>query len=144
MSERFDELCFIDTNIWLYAFIASQDKRKHIIAKKIINEVEIVVSVQVINEVAVNLIKKASVSELDIQRLVRSFYSRYPVWSLDENSLILASELRQTYQLSFWDSQIIANALESGASFLITEDMQNGMEIRGSLKIVNPFIDLVS
>jgi len=38
----------------------------------------------------------------------------------------------------------IANALESGASFLITEDMQNGMEIRGSLKIVNPFIDLVS
>ena len=140
MSGRTEGLCFIDTNIWLYAFIASQDERKHAIAKQIIKEVEIAVSVQIINEV-VNLLKKASVGESEIQRLIKSFYSNYPVLGLDERSLILASELRQTYQFSFWDSLIIANALEAGASFLMTEDMQNGMEIQGNLKIVNPFID---
>ncbi len=47
---------FLDTNILLYAFSA-QDKKKHEIAKTLVLS-EAVISVQVINEVTVNLLKK--------------------------------------------------------------------------------------
>ena len=53
--------CFIDTNIWLYAFIETQnksEKRKRSLAKKTIQSNEIVISDQVINETCVNLLKK--------------------------------------------------------------------------------------
>ncbi|MDT5060208.1 MAG: hypothetical protein QOH63_667 [Acidobacteriota bacterium] len=59
MSDVEAKLCFIDTNVWLYAFIQSQDQDKTVIAKTTIESSEIVISSQVINEVCVNLIKKA-------------------------------------------------------------------------------------
>ena len=52
---QFDSLYFIDTNIWLYSFIQSQDTDKTQIARKIIKECEIVISTQIINEMCVNL-----------------------------------------------------------------------------------------
>ncbi len=39
---------------------------------------------------------------------------------------------------SFWDSLIIAAALDSGCTTLYSEDMQNGLKI-DFLTIVNPF-----
>ena len=53
------QTCFIDTNIWLYAFIPSQDANKSAKAKAIIRQGDIIVSSQIINEICVNLIKKA-------------------------------------------------------------------------------------
>jgi predicted nucleic acid-binding protein len=44
--------CFIDTNIWLYAFIEIQDKQKLNIANRIITKQNILISVQVINEIS--------------------------------------------------------------------------------------------
>ena len=37
--------CFLDTNIWLYAFVESQDEGKSKIAKGIIQNNEVIVSV---------------------------------------------------------------------------------------------------
>jgi len=58
-----DSIYFIDTNIWLYSFIESQSREKTKIARAIIKECEIVISTQIINEICVNLIKKANFSE---------------------------------------------------------------------------------
>lgn len=52
------EPCFVDTNIWLYAFIKSEDNDKTAIAEQLIKSHKIVVSSQVVNELCVNLIKK--------------------------------------------------------------------------------------
>ena len=70
-------LVFLDTNIWLYAFIAGQDATKSEIAKELIRRSEILISSQVINEVCVNLIKKAKLDESSIQQIIRAFYSKY-------------------------------------------------------------------
>ncbi len=51
---------FIDTNIWLYSFIQSQNKEKTEIARTIIKDCEIVITTQIINEMCVNLIKKVN------------------------------------------------------------------------------------
>ena len=60
-------ICFIDTNIWLYSFIQSD---KTDVAKNIIESCDIVISTQIINEMCVNLIKKAGISEKSIQTLI--------------------------------------------------------------------------
>jgi predicted nucleic acid-binding protein len=60
MSGPEPEPCFIDTNIWLYALIEDDDPGKSARAKLLIEtRSAVIVSTQVINEVCVNLIKKA-------------------------------------------------------------------------------------
>ena len=58
---------FIDTNIWLYAFFQTESgTNKQKIARSLVDRENVVVSTQVINEVCVNLIKKALMSETEI------------------------------------------------------------------------------
>jgi len=131
-------LCFIDTNIWLYAFIPSQDPNKSAKAKAVIQPSHIVISSQVINEICINLIKKAQVDEPSVQQLINSFYTRYNVAIIEKPTQLKASELREQLQLSFWDSLIVSSALLGGAEILYTEDMSDGQVIEGRLKIINP------
>ncbi|TRT72512.1 MAG: PIN domain nuclease [Microcystis sp. M_OC_Ca_00000000_S217Cul] len=55
MTELKNHSCFVDSNIWLYAF--STDKKeesKRILAKQLIKEKSIIISTQIINEVSCN------------------------------------------------------------------------------------------
>lgn len=130
---------FIDTNIWLYAFLDTGEEEKSLRAKQLFEQVEPMLSVQVINEICVNLIKKASFPEEQIARLIESFYEKYPIVEMDEGILLAASELRQEYSFSFWDSMVVACALAANAEILYSEDMHHGLSVRGALKIINPF-----
>jgi predicted nucleic acid-binding protein len=132
------QLCFIDTNIWLYAFIPSQDLNKSATAKTIIQQSDIIISSQIINEVCVNLIKKALFDEQSIQQLINSFYNRYKVSAIDKNIILKSSELREKLQLSFWDSLIVSSALLGDAEVLYTEDMSDGLVIENRLRLINP------
>lgn len=132
--------CFIDTNIWLYAFIETDDSVKSATARTLIQETEPVLSTQVINEVCVNLLRRANFTEEQVSRLIESFYEKYPVIELNRSVLLTASRLRQRYSLSFWDSTIVASALGAGVSILYSEDMQHGLTIEKRLQVLNPFV----
>ncbi|MFP3896239.1 MAG: PIN domain-containing protein [Anaerolineales bacterium] len=99
---------------------------------------DITVSTQVINEVCVNLLKRADVAEGHIRSLVASFYRRYTVVPLDQATLLRASEVREEYCFSFWDSLIVASSILAGVDVLYSEDMQDGFEVE-DVRIVNPF-----
>lgn len=131
--------CFIDTNIWLYAFIDTQDNNKQAVAKQTIQENEAIVSTQVVNETCVNLLKKAQLSEQDIQALIVSYYNQYAVIEMDQDILLTASELREQYSLAFWDSLIVASALQAQCEILYSEDMHHGLQVGDKLTIKNPF-----
>jgi len=75
--EETQQRCFIDTNIWLYAFIEADGEQKSAAAKSVIQKPDVVVSTQVVNEVCVNLLKKVSLSEDNIQALITAFYEKY-------------------------------------------------------------------
>jgi predicted nucleic acid-binding protein len=132
--------CFIDTNIWLYAFIEADDATKSATARALIQGSEPIVSTQVINEVCVNLLQCADFTEEQVSRLVESFYEKYHVIELSKSVLLMASQLRQRYSLSFWDSTIVAAALSGGVSILYSEDMQDGLTIEEQLQVRNPFV----
>ena len=136
-----DSSYFVDTNIWLYAFISSQDSEKSKKAQEFIltHQGNLVVSTQVINEVCVNLIRKANMSEESVREVIKSFYRRYDVLVLEKSMLIKASELRQRYAISYWDSLIVAFALAANATVLYSEDMQDGLVVDGRLTIKSPF-----
>ena len=50
---QYESAYFVDTNIWLYSFIKSQDEEKSKIAKFIISGSSIIISTQIINEMCV-------------------------------------------------------------------------------------------
>lgn len=87
---------FIDTNVWLYAFIAGQDSQKTERAQALLGTLSaIIVSVQVINEVCVNLIKRQKFAEDQIRDVINDYYSTYTVIELDQPILLSASSLRE-------------------------------------------------
>ena len=135
---------FIDTNIWFYAFVRGKEpaesvKTDH--AGRCINTTKaIVVSSQIINEVCVNLIKKAAFEEERIAALITAFYQSYAVMPIVHSTLLLASDLRKRYRLSYWDSLslMVASAIEANCAVLYTEDLQHGQVIDTTLTIINP------
>ena len=130
---------FVDSNIWLYAFIEGDDPTKTAIAKSIVAGSQIVTSTQVINEVSRNLLRKAQFTEERIQTLIDSFHARHSVVPLDQATLRRASELRARHQFAFWDGLIVAAALAGQAEILYSEDMHDGLLVDGQLQIRNPF-----
>ena len=53
-------------------------------------------------------------------------------------TVLRATGIGEVYQLSFWDSLILAAAEQDGASVVLSEDLNNGQIIAG-LRVVNPF-----
>ena len=129
----------MDSNIWLYAFMDSNsDKRSH--ALQLIESPDIVLSTQVINEVCCNLLRKASYTEAEIQQTIRNFQARYPILYVTADIIRYASILRESHSFSYWDSLIIATAINADCSVVYSEDMQNGLHI-DNLTIINPLQD---
>lgn len=48
--------------------------------------------------------------------------------------------IKETYGFSYYDSLIVASALESECEVLYSEDLSHNQVINGVLRIVNPFI----
>ncbi|WP_242541138.1 hypothetical protein [Phormidium pseudopriestleyi] len=74
-----NQTIFIDSNIWLYRFLADQDPnpkedaRKRKIAVSLTNLKNVVVSTQVINETRSILRRKVNFSEIQISQLIEEF-----------------------------------------------------------------------
>ncbi len=49
------------------------------------------------------------------------------------------SDMISRYNFSYWDSLIVAHALEAGTNVLYSEEIQDGLVLSGKLEIVNPF-----
>lgn len=129
---------FIDSNIFLYAF-SDKDIRKQEIAKVIILNGSPTISVQVINEVSNNLLKKFKFTEHEVVQFLEDCYHRYIVVSLAKEVFVTASKLRNSHQFSYYDSVIVASALTHQCQILYSEDMQHGQIVENTLKILNPF-----
>ncbi len=132
-----NDKCFIDTNIFLYAF-STKDLQKQTIAKEIVLK-PYHISTQVINESCSNFIKKLTFNEEMVSSFIESAYGRYKIVNFSESLFLTGSNIRLKYKYSYYDSIIIAAALESKCTILYSEDMQHNQIIENKLKIINPF-----
>lgn len=129
---------FIDSNVFLYAF-SDKEPEKHAVAKALILDGKYTISVQVINEVSNNLLKKLGLSNADVQDFVDDCYGCYLVENLSQDTFSKAAFLRDSYRLSYYDSIIVSSALVSQCQVLYSEDMQHDLFVENQLTILNPF-----
>jgi len=134
---------FVDSNMWVYLF-TSDDVSKNELARNFITENTVkgnifVISYQVINEVGAVLKRKKKFSEDKIQFVVDTMLDLCVVQDFSREIIIKASALRDKMLVSYWDSIIIATAIESGCQSLTSEDLQNGQEMQG-VTVVNIFV----
>ena len=135
-------LSFVDTNVLVYAHDADAGA-KHSKAQKLLQdcwETESgVISTQVLQEFYVTVTHK--LPKTLPKQVARNVIQAYQVWPVHQPSvedIIAASELEEQHHLSFWDALIVIAAQLSGATTLVSEDLQDGRQI-GNVKIVNPF-----
>jgi predicted nucleic acid-binding protein len=137
MSDKY----FVDTNILMYAHDTSAGA-KHDRAKALLEELwrdrTGVVSTQVLQELSVNLRRKAG-RPLDVEA-TREIVADYLTWQVVVNggeSILDALELEARHQISFWDALVVQAAQASGAEVLYSEDLSDG-QTYGSVRVINP------
>jgi predicted nucleic acid-binding protein len=140
MSDKY----FVDTNILIYAHDTSAGE-KHLRAKAVVEELwrdrSGVVSTQVLQELCVNLRRKAG-RPLDV-KATRDIVADYLTWQVIVNggeSILEALDLEARYQISFWDALVLQAAQTSHAEILYSEDLSNGQQY-GPVRVVNPFLE---
>jgi predicted nucleic acid-binding protein len=137
-------LRFVDTNIFLYAHDSEAGDR-HDRARQVLRELwdEGIgcLSPQVLQEFYVNATRK--IPRPLAPSIAREIMRCYVPWvraAIDGEMTLRAAEICEIWQTSFWDGMIVAAAERSGATELLSEDLQHGQRVAGIL-IVNPLID---
>jgi predicted nucleic acid-binding protein len=137
MSDRY----FVDTNILMYAHDSAAGE-KHLRSKALVEQLwenrSGAVSTQVLQELAVNLRRKAK-KPLDA-RATREVISDYLAWRVvvnDGDSILEALELEARYPLSFRDALVVHAAQVAGAEILYSEDLSDGQRY-GTVRVKNP------
>jgi uncharacterized repeat protein (TIGR02543 family) len=132
--------CFVDSNIWVYSFARDDDPRGAA-AKEFIGSASastiFFISYQVINE-TIRVLKKCGFTEQELRQIIDSMFAICEICAFTKASAYLASDLRETMPVSYWDSHIVANALLAGCNTLVSEDFQNNAFIRG-IQVKNIF-----
>ncbi len=134
---------FIDTNIFVYQ-LERLDARKADIADGLIEhgiETQTAcISFQVIQECINTAVRKAEMplTEEEIRKYMMDVLA--PLYRVQPDIRLYqkALEIRFRYRFSFYDSLIVAAAVEAGCKTLYTEDLTHGQQVEG-VTITNPF-----
>ena len=133
---------FLDTNILVYAHDASQGD-KHVRARALLDELWSsrlgVLSTQILQEFAFNLRRRMSppVSAAE----TKNWVTEYLAWEVvvnTPNSILLALETEERYEISFWDALVVQAAQAAGVDTIYSEDLSDG-QAYGSVRVINPF-----
>jgi len=143
MSDKY----FVDTNILMYAHDRSTGV-KHVRAQRLLEQLwgsgEGVLSTQVLQELCINLRRIAGnpLPMNEVRLLIRE-YSTWEVVTNTPESVLLALDIENRYETSFWDALILQAAERSGATILYSEDLAAG-QTYGAVQVVNPLADPVA
>lgn len=135
---------FFDTNIFIYSFDEVALRKQQIaddLIRRSLQNGSGTISYQVVQEFLNIATRKFSkpLSHEDAISYMRATLE--PLWKVSPSAGLYESALavRVRYQYGFYDSLIIAAALDAGCATLYSEDMQHDQQIEG-LTIRNPFL----
>ncbi|MFP8489259.1 PIN domain-containing protein [Gracilimonas sp. Q87] len=136
---------FLDTNIFAYSFDRSNKSKRQLASDLIKHQLENgtgVISYQVVQEfINVSYRKfKSPMSLQELERYIENVFSH--LWQVYSSKDLIYSAIgvKEQFKFSFYDSLIIAAALEAGCSTLYSEDLQHKQNIY-SVQIIDPFIE---
>jgi predicted nucleic acid-binding protein len=135
---------FLDTNVFVYSFdqgsVAKLRRSSQLIGRAVTTRTG-VISYQVVQEffnLALRKFATPMTSDEAEQYLGAVFR---PLLAVNSSQALYGEALRLTrrYRLSWYDSLIVAAALEAECSVLYSEDIQHGQKIE-NLRVQNPFL----
>ena len=132
---------FLDTNIFVYMLDGSDDfkrRRAEELVQRSLSRGTGCISYQVVQETLNVAIRKLGFAEDDSRTLLADVLA--PLWTVQPSVDLYAQGLgvRARYGFGFYDSIIVAGAIQSGCTRLYTEDLQHGQRIQ-SMTIQDPF-----
>ena len=133
---------FVDTNILVYSD-DGRDPQKREVARLWLGHLWQQrtgrVSTQVLNEYYSVVTRKLrpAMERGDARAEVRR-YQMWNPWAIDHQTVESAWSIEARYGLAWWDTLILASAAHAGCRFLLSEDLQHGMEVDRIL-VINPF-----
>jgi predicted nucleic acid-binding protein len=132
---------FVDTNVLLYAVSTVPDEEaKARVARSILDEDDLAVSVQVLQEFYVQATRPSRDERLSHDQanaLVEAFL-RFPVQDTTVTLVRAALDAKERYRISYWDAAIVEAARTLGCRTLLSEDLSDGRDYDG-VQVVNPF-----
>jgi predicted nucleic acid-binding protein len=134
---------FIDTNVFVYLFDETDDRKRNkaeTIVRTALETRNARISYQVVQE-TLNVVTRKLASPMTAEQAGKFLEQvLQPLWQIMPSPALCRRglDIQGRYGFSFYDSLIVAAALESGATRLYSEDMQDGQKIEG-LTIENPF-----
>jgi predicted nucleic acid-binding protein len=135
---------FLDTNIFVYCFDELQPAKKVRSLALVAEALQTgagMISTQVIQEFLNVATRKFRVplkpddGKLYLQKVLYPLCHVYPDLDLYRTALDVMADAR----ISFYDSLIVAGAIQGGCALVYSEDLQSGQQI-GRVKIVNPYL----
>src|SRR5258708_4916422 len=139
MNGRF----FLDTNIFVYSFDRDAPAKAHRAAELIRDAVTSrkgMVSYQVVQEFLNVALKRFAVplTTAEAEVYLATFFRPLPIVHSSQGLFSEALRLSGRYRLAWYDSLIVAAAMQGECSRLYSEDLQHGLQI-GALRVENPF-----
>ncbi len=137
------EVCFVDTNVLVYLFDRQAPEKQAAVRRlwsRACAEGVPVLSTQVLQEFFVTVTRAArqGLSPSQARQAMMAFAEAAEVVPVTVSLIETATRRVEQSGFSFWDSLIVETAIDSGAQWLFTEDLQDGQLI-GQLKVTNPF-----
>jgi predicted nucleic acid-binding protein len=127
---------FADTNIAIYAEGSDVGKAQRATA---ILESTPVISSQVVTETISTLTRKYGFTLTEAHEVALSLLDLCELVPVGADTIREAIRLAARYQLSHWDSLIVAAALLAGCETLYSEDLQHNQLFDERLRVINPF-----
>ncbi len=128
---------FLDSNVLIYLYSADEPAKREIAVSLCSSPA--VISSQVLNEVANVLTLKFNLSPDDVLRKIDEITDRLELSIVSLSTIREALMLKQSYRYSYFDSLMLASALESECDILYSEDFQDGQIVEKRMRITNPF-----
>ncbi|MCY3771297.1 MAG: PIN domain-containing protein [Gemmatimonadetes bacterium] len=134
---------FLDTNVFVYMFDETDDSKRtsaENLVRQALEDRIGCISYQVVQETLNVLSSKLNAAPHQVRRVLD--HVLLPLWRVNPSESLYhrGLDLQSRYGYGFYDSLIVAAALESGCEILYTEDLQPCQQI-DDLTIQNPFED---
>lgn len=132
---------FVDSNVFLYAAEdkdPSKSERAGAWLRHLLTVGVGVANLQVMNEVTNVLIKRAKMKPEKVFRIIDGFLA-FGGTPISLETIAAGRLLHFETRYSWWDCVLLASAMELGCRTFLSEDMQDGHQVRG-LTIMNPFL----
>jgi predicted nucleic acid-binding protein len=133
-----DRRLFLDTNLLVYMH-SDGDLAKRERARQIVTDNRCFISTQTLNEFCNVAFRKLSMPAPEIDRIIVSLIDICRLTTVNRLTIRRAIALKDRYGYRFFDTLMIASALECNCELLCSEDMAHGQVIE-TTRIWNIFI----